>query len=69
MVATGTFRGGLQVANTLYGAWDGELYTVNQSGETVKYSSVLAGTGNIFIAQNNAATPLWPHLRKETHEW
>jgi hypothetical protein len=60
MAASGTFRGGLQVANTLYGAWAGELYTVNQSGEATLYSTVLASTDNIFIAQNNRATN--PHI-------
>lgn len=56
MVATGTFRGGLQVGSSLYGAWTNEVYTVNQSGESVLFST-MAGTDNIFIARNNAATP------------
>ncbi len=60
MPATGIFRGGLQVANTLYAAWAGELYTVNQSGEATLYSSVLTSTENIFIAQNNRASN--PHI-------
>jgi hypothetical protein len=60
MAQSGTFRGGLQVANTLYGAWTGELYTVNESGEITLYSSVLASTDNITIAQNNRAAN--PHI-------
>jgi hypothetical protein len=59
MTISGTFRGGLQVANTLYGAWSGELYTVNESGEITLYST-LSGTDNIFIAQNNRASN--PHI-------
>jgi hypothetical protein len=55
MTITGTFRGGLQVANTLYAAYSDGLYTVNQSGELALFSTVLAGTDNIFIAQNNRA--------------
>lgn len=54
MPVTGSFRGGLQVAETLYGAWTGELYTVNLSGESVLYSTTaLPSTDRIFIAQNN----------------
>ena len=60
MPVTGSFRGGLQVANTLYGAWTGELYTVNQSGELTLYSTGLGSTDNIFIAQNNRASN--PHI-------
>lgn len=56
MAATGSFRGGLEVNDILYGAWTDEVYTVNQSGESVLFST-LSSTDNIFIAQNNAATP------------
>lgn len=56
MTATGSFRGGLQVGSFIYGAWTDEVYTVNQSGDLVQYST-LSGTDKIFIAQNNAATP------------
>jgi hypothetical protein len=56
MTIAGTFRGGLQVAQTLYGAWTGEVYAINQSGELTLFST-LAGDENIFIARNNAATP------------
>jgi hypothetical protein len=56
MTLAAPFRGGLLVANTLYGAWDGELYTVNASGERNLFGT-LAGSDNIFIARNNAATP------------
>lgn len=60
MAATGSFRGGLQVADTLYGGWSDGLYTVNQSGELTLYSTVLASTDNIFIAQNNREAN--PHI-------
>jgi hypothetical protein len=56
MALTAPFRGGLLVGNTLYAAWDGELYTVNASGERVLYDT-LSGSDKIFIARNNAATP------------
>jgi hypothetical protein len=56
MAISGAFRGGLQVVNTLYGAWTGELYTINASGERSLLGS-LPGTDKIFIARNNAATP------------
>jgi hypothetical protein len=56
MAITAPFRGGIVVGNTLYGAWTGELYTVNESGERSLYGT-LAGSDNIFIARNNAATP------------
>lgn len=53
---TGSFRGGLQVGQILYGAWEGEVYTVDDDGATTLFST-LAGTDNIFIARNNATTP------------
>jgi hypothetical protein len=56
MAAAGAFRGGLLVGSTLYGAWTGEIYTINASGERVLFGN-LAGTDKIFIARNNAATP------------
>lgn len=56
MTISGAFRGGLEVANTLYGAWSGELYTVDDSGNRVLYNT-LSGSDKIWIAQNNAATP------------
>ena len=56
MAISGSFRGGLQVGSFLYGAWTDEVYTVNQSGDLVLYST-LNGTDRIFIAQNNATTP------------
>jgi hypothetical protein len=55
---TGSFRGGMQVNNTLYGAWAGEVYTVNQSGDTVLFSTVLGSTDSIFVARNNATSPV-----------
>ena len=56
MAIAGSFRGGLQVGSFLYGAWTDEVYTVNQSGDLVLFST-LSGTDKIFIAQNNATTP------------
>jgi hypothetical protein len=56
MAQSGTLRGGLQVGNTLYTAWSGEVYTVDQSGNTTLLST-LSGTDNIFLARNNATTP------------
>jgi hypothetical protein len=56
MVATGSFRGGIVVPNTLYGAWTGEIYSVNQSGELTLFST-LSGTDMPFFGRNNAATP------------
>lgn len=49
---TGSFRGGLQVGNTLYAAYTGEVYTVNESGEITLFST-LGGSDHIFIARNN----------------
>ena len=56
MALAAPFRGGILVGNTLYGAWAGEVYTVNASGERVLFGS-LAGTDRVFFARNNAATP------------
>lgn len=56
MAIAGSFRGGLQVGSFLYGAWTDEVYTVNQSGDLVLYST-LDGADKIFIAANNATTP------------
>jgi hypothetical protein len=65
MTISGTFRGGAQVGSVLYGAWEGEVYTVNDSGE-ITLLSTLAGTDNIFIARNNAATPNIAVVRDDT---
>lgn len=52
-MVSGTFRGGIQHASTvMYGAWEGEVYTVNQSGERALFST-LSGTDDIFAARNN----------------
>lgn len=56
---TGSFRGGMQVGNTLYAAYTGEVYTVNDSGELTLFST-LGGSDHIFIARNNRATN--PHI-------
>lgn len=53
---TGSFRGGIQVANTLYGAWTGQVWTVDEDGVLTLFST-LSGTDKIFIARNNATTP------------
>ena len=55
MTATAPFRGGLQVGNTLYAGYNGQLYTLNSDGE-ITLLTTLASTDNIFIARNNAAT-------------
>jgi len=55
---TGQFRGGIApTTGTLYGAWEGELWTVNNSGETVLFSTNLAGTGFVHFGRNNASIP------------
>lgn len=56
---TGSFRGGIQVANTLYAGYTGELYTVNASGEITLYST-LSGSDHLFFARNNRANN--PHI-------
>lgn len=56
MTISGSFRGGLQVANTLYGAWTNELYTMTSDGERTLFGT-LTGSDQIFMAANNAATP------------
>lgn len=56
MTISGSFRGGIQVANTLYGAWTDELYTLTSDGERTLFGT-LSGTDQIFMAANNAATP------------
>ena len=54
---SGSFRGGITHGLTMYGAWEGELYTVNQSGETTLYSTNLSGTDYPFFGRNSATTP------------
>lgn len=56
MAISGSFRGGLEVNNTVYGGWTDEIYTVDSSGARVKIGN-LAGTDLLFFARNNAATP------------
>lgn len=52
----GSFRGGIQVAQTLYAAWQDNVWTVDEDGVRVEFDA-LAGDDKIFIARNNAATP------------
>jgi hypothetical protein len=54
--AHGTFRGGLEVGTTLYAAFEDEIYYVLSDGE-IGYFGDLAGTDDIFIAQNQNTTP------------
>lgn len=56
---TGSFRGGLQVGNTLYAAYTGEVYTINDDGE-INLFSTLGGSDHIFIARNNRSPD--PHI-------
>jgi hypothetical protein len=51
-----TFRGGLQVASTLYAAWEGTVKAINSSG-TVSANGSLSGTDKVFFARNNNSTP------------
>lgn len=53
---SGSFRGGLEINDTLFAAFTDELYTISSDG-TVAFFDSLAGTDQIFIARNNAATP------------
>jgi hypothetical protein len=52
MARTGPFRGGIVVGANMYGAWTGEVYTVNLSGDTVLFST-LAGTDFPTFARNS----------------
>ena len=52
------FCGGLQVAGTLYTAWDGNVATFDATGtETVLSGSLLTTTQKGFWARNNNTTP------------
>ncbi len=54
---TGPFRGGVVVNDsTLYGAWTGELWSVNQSGIMTKFDD-LDGTDLVTFAQNAKTQP------------
>lgn len=53
---TGSFRGGIQVNNTLYAAFDDELWTVDSSG-VMRFFDSLAGTEQIHIARNQNTDP------------
>lgn len=59
---TGSFRGGMQIAQTLYAIYSGEVYTVNQSGELTLFSTLgtSGGTAHVFIARNNRSPD--PHI-------
>jgi hypothetical protein len=53
-----TFCGGLQVAGTLYSAWNGKVATFNSTGtETVLSGTLLTTTNKGFWARNNNTTP------------
>jgi hypothetical protein len=56
MARTGTFRGGLPIGQTLYGAWTDEIYTVNQSGVATLFST-LSGTDYPSFGRNNKVIP------------
>jgi hypothetical protein len=56
MARSGSFRGGIPVGDSLYGAWTDEVYTVNQSGEVTLFST-LPGTDLPFFGRNSATTP------------
>lgn len=56
---TGSFRGGITVGNTIFAGFEGQLYTVNQSGEITLFSTV-SGTDFIFFARNNRENN--PHI-------
>jgi hypothetical protein len=57
MARTGSFRGGVTPSTaTLYGAWTGEIYTVNPSGEVTLFST-LSGSDMPFFGTNNATNP------------
>ena len=51
MTRTGTFRGGVPIGSLMYGAWDGEVYTVSQSGTATLFST-LAGTDYPSFGRN-----------------
>jgi hypothetical protein len=56
MARTGTFRGGVPIGQTLYGAWTGEVYKVNNSGVATLFST-LAGTDYPSFGRNNKTIP------------
>lgn len=51
MARTGTFRGGVPVGTILYGAWEGEVYQVSQTGNAT-YLTTLAGTDYPSFGRN-----------------
>jgi hypothetical protein len=53
---TGAFRGGLEVGDIMYAAFQDELYTVTADG-AIQYFADLPGTDDIFISQNQNLTP------------
>jgi hypothetical protein len=53
----GEFRGGVVVGSTLYAAFGEVVYTVDDSGAFTALSGTLPGTGKVFFARNNNATP------------
>lgn len=52
---TGSFRGGRQVAQTLWGAWTNSVYSVDSDGILTQFST-LAGSDRIHIGVNNASS-------------
>ncbi len=52
----GGFRGAIQVAGTLYVAFEDTAYSINSSGVATSLGT-LTGTERVFWARNNAATP------------
>lgn len=54
------FRGGIEINNQTVVAFDGKLYRIDDNGDGT-YSGVdlgtLSGSGRVFFARNNAATP------------
>jgi hypothetical protein len=55
-VADGAFRGGVEVGDVMYAAFEDELFTVKSDGE-LKYFGELPGEDQIFIARNQNTTP------------
>jgi hypothetical protein len=52
------FRGGLYINddNTLYAAFSSNMVRVDSAGNSTPFAA-LSGTGKIWMARNNAATP------------
>lgn len=56
-LGAGQFRGGVVVGSTIYGPFGTTVYGVDESGSFTPLTGTLPGTGKVFSARNNNATP------------